>query len=101
MAMYDDVTDDKQVQLLKTILPFTNPQTQVHLALLIHYFQLQNSFQSLAAPAKTICACEIPDGSSRQIEMLKAIKPSFNEEEQNLLDNFINILCIMDSTYLS
>lgn len=101
MSNYDEVTDDKQIQLMKTILPYVDPSVQMDITLLIHYLQLQNSFKSLSStPSKAICACEIPDGSSKELELLKSIRPFFNPNEQLIIDNLINIFCMLDTPFI-
>lgn len=97
MTSYDELVQDKNVQMIKNILPFMDSTMQVSMALLIHYLELQNSLKELQKPTKAICSCEIPEGSSRQVEMLKAIKPCCNAREQEFIENLLNCLCIMEN----
>lgn len=97
MTTYDELVQDKKVQMIKTILPFMESKMQVNMALLIHYLELNNSFKELHKPTKAICSCEIPEGSSKQVEMLKALKPCCNNKEQEIIDNLLNCICIIDN----
>lgn len=95
---YDEMTQTREIQMLKTILPYLGRSQQMSLAMLIQYLQFKNTYQLFSDDNNSICACELPEGTDRRNAMLGALRSFCSPKEQETIDTILNIFCIMDVT---
>ena len=88
---YDEAMQTKELQILKTILPYMSPAMQPQLSMLIQIIQIRN------AGNFTLSASEVNNGSDKRTAMLTEIKKFCTPKEQETIDNILNIMCVMDN----
>ena len=87
---YDEAMQTKELQILKTILPYMSPAMQPQLSMLIQIIQIRNG-------NFTLSASEVNNGSDKRTAMLTEIKKFCSPKEQETIDNILNIMCVMDN----
>ena len=69
---YDDVVQTKNVQILKSIVPFLDVRSQRPAAMLIQYMEMQNAYRTFSRPDNSLAACSLGDGIDRRSAILGA-----------------------------
>lgn len=97
LSLYENRLQSKEINILKTILPYMNSTSQKNISLLISYLQLQRTMEYFENPENTmqICAMEKKDTT---VDMLNAVKKYCNAREQQQIDRILNAMQMM-STY--
>ena len=93
---FDEITQTKELQMLKTIVPYLSKDKQRPLVMMISCMAMLNSMKVLSeTPALSVAETETP--SDRRIAMLNALKKYFSPSEQETIDNIINVFSILDN----
>lgn len=93
---FDEITQTKELQMLKTIVPYLSKDKQRPLVMMISCMAMVNSMKVLSeTPALSVAETETP--SDRRIAMLNALKKYFSQSEQETIDNILNVFSILDN----
>lgn len=93
---FDEITQTKELQMLKTIVPYLSKDKQRPLVMMISCMEMLNSMKVLSeTPALSVAETETP--SDRRIAMLNALKKYFSPSEQETIDNILNVFSILDN----
>lgn len=94
---YDEMIGTRDVQILKSIVPFLDYTQRRQAAVLIQYLefkQMQNVFSSRES---SMAACAIPQTADKRSAILGAIRQYCTPKEQETIDTILNLFCIMDN----
>ena len=93
---FDEITQTKELQMLKTIVPYLSKDKQRPLVMMISCMAMVNSMKVLSeTPALSVAETETP--SDRLIAMLNALKKYFSPSEKETIDNILNVFSILDN----
>ena len=93
---FDEITQTKELQMLKTIVPYLSKDKQRPLVMMISCMAMVTSMKVLSeTPALSVAETETP--SDRRIAMLNALKKYFSPSEQETIDNILNVFSILDN----
>ena len=94
---YDDVVQTRNVQILKSVVPFLDARSQRPAAMLIQYLELRNAYSAFSKPDNSLAACSTGEGSDRRSAILGAIRQYCTPKEQETIDTLMNLFCVMDN----
>ncbi len=94
---FDEITQTKEIQILKTMVPYLNPPQQKQIALLIQYLALKHTYTVFSKETPSILSCSIQEPNDRRTEMLSELKKFCNNKEQETIDTILNILYMMEN----
>lgn len=97
LTPYDEMMQTKELQMLKTVVPFLAPRQQQQIAMLIPYMELRHCMKLFSTNTNALAACEIPEGSDRKSALLMAIKNYCSPKEKEMIDTVLNLFCMMDN----
>ena len=93
---FDEITQTRELQMLKTIIPYMPHDSQKQITLMVHYISLMNSMRMIdCAPALSVAETE--SMADRRLSMLNALKKYCSKSEQDTIDNLINIFSVLDN----
>lgn len=93
---FDEVTQTKELQMLKTMIPYMSKPAQQQMTMMVHYISLMNSMKIISqAPALSVAETESP--ADRRLSMLNALKKYCSKNEQETIDNMLNIFSILEN----
>ena len=93
---FDEITQTRELQMLKTIIPYMPHDSQKQMTLMVHYISLMNSMRMIdSAPALSVAETE--SMSDRRLSMLNALKKYCSKSEQDTIDNLLNIFSVLDN----
>lgn len=91
---FDRLTGDRHLQMIKAALPYVNVPQQRILSFLVRFRELQNTmslFQEEQVAAMGISS--VPeDQKSSPLDMMKAMQPYGNPQEQDLIERICNFI---------
>lgn len=94
---YDDLVENRNTQILKSIVPFLDFASQKPLAMLIQYMELKNATSAFSKRENSMAACSLPAGVKRRDAMLGAIRKYCTPKEQEMIDTIQTLFCIMEN----
>lgn len=91
---FDYLIGDHHLQMLKAALPYVNVPQQKFLSILVKCQELRHTLSLFRDDgAATLGICSLDDSSPRSpFDMLTAIKPYGNTQEQDFIDMILNLL---------
>lgn len=94
---YDDVVQTRNVQILKSVVPFLDVRSQRPIAMMIQYMELRNAYNAFSKPNNSLAACAVNEGTDRRNAILGAIRKYCTPKEQETIDTLMNLFCVMDN----
>ena len=86
---FDEITQTRELQMLKTIIPYMPHDSQKQMTLMVHYISLMNSMRMIdCAPALSVAETE--SMSDRRLSMLNALKKYCSKSEQDTIQQAPN-----------
>lgn len=94
---FDTMTQTREMQMLKTILPYMRGDQKKEFAILIKYLELQNTIQVFSQEEKVLSMCSAEDTGHSMLSMLNDLRQFCTEKEQETLDTLANMFSMMET----
>lgn len=94
-TIFDTLTQSREIQMLKTAVPYMKQSQKRQFAILIKYMELQRAMQIFAPGNATLAACEVPAEENNSLNMLNEMRKYANPREQEMIDNFTNLFSMI------
>lgn len=94
---YDNLIQTKELQILKSMLPYANPNAQMPLAILIQGLQFQSTLKKFQNNANLLSACSVNNETDRKTAMIQTLRRFCTPKERETIDTLLNIMCVMEN----
>jgi hypothetical protein len=94
---YDDLVQTRNIQILKSVVPYLEFRSQRPVAILIQYLEFIHASETFARQDNSMAACALESPTDRRTAMLNAIRPYATPKEQETIDNILNLFCVMEN----
>lgn len=94
---YDGLVQTRELQMLKSMLPFANVKMQMPLAILIQTMQFKNTVTMFQNNANALSACSVNNEPDRRTAMIQTLRKFCTPKERETIDNLLNIMFIMEN----
>jgi hypothetical protein len=94
---YDEAMQTRELQMLKTILPYLEERPKNQVGMLIQYMQFLQWRKLSKSSSSVLGACEIPAGNERRSAMLGALREYCTPKEKDTIDTILNLFSILDN----
>ena len=94
---YDGLVQTRELQMLKSLLPFTNVKAQMPLALLIQSMEFRNTVQMFQSNANVLSACSVHNEPDKRNAMLQTLRRFCTPKEKETIDTIMNIMFMMEN----
>ena len=94
---YDEMLQSKELQIMKSMLPYLDNQSKKTASLFISYITFQKAMNLISKNENVISIAEYSNDMERRIGMLNTAKKFCNKKEQETIDNIINMIYVMDN----
>lgn len=94
---FDYMTQTRELQMLKTLLPYMRESQKKQFAILIKYMELQNTIQVFSQEDKVLSMCSIDEESNTTLAMLNDLRQFCNSKEQETLDMLVNMFSMLET----
>lgn len=93
---YDELVQTRELQMLKSLLPFANIRSQMPLAILIQSMEFRNTIQMFQNNANALSACSIQNEPDKRNAMLQTLRRFCTPKEKETIDTLLNIMYMME-----
>ena len=90
-TIFDALTQSREIQMLKTAIPYMKTSQKQQFAILIKYMELQRAIQIFTSTTSTLTACEIPAEENSQLNLLNEMRKYATPKEMEIIDNLTNL----------
>lgn len=94
---FDYMTQTRELQMLKTILPYMNEAQKKQFAILIKYMELQNTIHVFSQEDKVLSMCSVDAKENTMLAMLNDLRQFCNSKEQETLDMLANMFSMLET----
>lgn len=96
---YDGLVQTRELQMMKSMLPFVNTKHQKPLAILIQSLQFRNTVRVFQNDENALSACSITvnNEAEKRNAMLQTLRSFCTPKEKETIDTLLNILCMMET----
>lgn len=87
----DSLVQDRQLQMMKTAIPYINPSTQGTFAFLIKFMELKRTMNLFSGANASLQMCSAPEAAEPlSVKLLATLLDFSTEEERETLDMLMN-----------
>ena len=92
LSLYDTRLQSREINMLKTTLPYVSPAAQKSLSLLISFLQLQKTMEFFDNPENTTQISAAERSQDQTMELLQDLRTLCTPAEQKQVDNILNVM---------
>lgn len=97
LTPFDNMTQTREIQMLKTVLPYMKGEQKKQFAILIKYMELQNTIQVFSQEDKVLSMCSVDENENSMIAMLNDLRQFCTEKEKETLDMLTNMFSMLET----
>lgn len=94
---FDTMTQTREIQMLKTVLPYMKSSQKKQFAILIKYMELQNTLNVFSKEEQVLSMCSLPEEEQNPMAMLNSLRPFCNQKEAETIDMLANMLSMIET----
>ena len=94
---FDQITQTREIQMLKTIVPYMKNEQKKQFAILIKYMELQNTAKIFAQDDQIVSMCSLPEEENNTIAMLSELRKFCSPKEAETIDTLTNLLSVLET----
>ena len=94
---YDVETHSRNIQILKTIIPYMDGGRQKHFAILVKFLELRNVASLFNTEPVSLSMCSTDDPSEKRMQLLNDIKKFCTPAEQDSIDTMLTAFQMFSS----
>ena len=92
----DIMTQTKELQIIKTMIPYLPYQQQKNMLMLVQLMQFQKTMEVLDNPPAELTAASVSNDLGNKTAMLNSLKKCCSPKEQDTIDSILNILSLIE-----
>lgn len=97
LTPFDHMTQTRELQMLKTVLPYMKEAQKKQFAILIKYMELQNTIQVFSQEDKVLSMCSVDEESNNMVAMINDLRQFCTSKEQETLDMLVNMFSMLET----
>ena len=94
-TIFDTLTQTREIQMLKTAIPYMKQSQKRQFAILIKYMELQRAVQIFSSDNASIAACEVPEDQNNSLNMLNELRKYATLYELETIDMLTNLFSML------
>ena len=94
-TIFDTLTQSREIQMLKTAIPYMKQSQKRQFAILIKYMELQRAVQIFSSDNASIAACEVPEDQNNSLNMLNELRKYATLKELETIDMLTNLFSML------
>lgn len=97
LTEYDGLVQTRELQMMKSMLPFVNVRSQMPLAILIQSMEFRNTVRMFQNNANALSACTINNEPDKRNAMVQTLRKFCTPKERETIDNILNMMCLIEN----
>ncbi len=94
---FDTMTQTREIQMLKTIIPYIKSSQKMQFAILIKYMELQNTLQFFSKEEQVLSMCSLPEEENNPQSLLNSLRPFCTAKELETIDMLTNMFSMLET----
>lgn len=96
---FDEMVQTRELQMLKTIVPYVNTTQQNQMVLLIQLMEFRHTARLMRQNQgrSQLSAASLPEGTDKRSAILSDLRRFCTPHEQELIDQLINLFTILEN----
>ena len=94
---FDIETQSRNIQILKTVIPYVNSSSQKNFALMVKFLELRNVASLFNEEPVSLSMCSTDDPSEKRMQLLNDIKKFCTPAEQDSIDMMLTAFKMFSS----
>lgn len=94
---FDIETQSKNIQILKTFIPYIEGSNQKNFALMVKFLEIKNVISIFDKPSASLSMCSSDDPSEKNFRLLNDIKKFCTPAEQDSIDMMLTAFQMFSS----
>ena len=75
LTPFDHMTQTREIQMLKTVVPYMKSSQKKQFAILIKYMELQNTLHVFSKEEQVLSMCSLPEEENNPQSLLNSLRP--------------------------
>lgn len=96
-TIFDEKIQSRELQILKTALPYMNGTRQRGILTLIKSMELKKSLDLISSDDTSLSICSTDNPAENTLNMLNDIRQFCNEKDQENIDMLLNIFSMLSA----
>ena len=94
---FDTMTQTREIQMLKTVIPYMKSSQKKQFAILIKYMELQNTLHIFSQEEQVLSMCSLPEEENNPQSLLNSLRPFCPPKELETIDMLTNMLSMLET----
>ena len=97
LTTFDAMTQSRQIQMMKTVVPYLKNTQKKQFAVMIRYMELFNTMSIFSKEEQVLSMCSIPEEENTPLSLLNNLRPFCTEAECETLDMLSNMFSMLET----
>lgn len=97
LTPFDNMTHTREIQMLKTALPYIKGAQKKQFAILIKYMEFQNTMNVFSQEDKVMSMCSVDEADNSTLAMLNDLRQFCTEREKETIDMLTNMFSMLET----
>lgn len=97
ITAFDNMTQSREIQMMKTMIPYMKNSQKKQFAILIKYMELQNTIQIFSQETQALSMCSLPEEENNTLSMLNELRKFCTPKESETIDMLINMFSMLET----
>ena len=97
LTPFDNMTQRRELQMLKKMIPYMKESQKKQFAILIKYMELQNTIQLFSNNTAALSMCSVEEENNNMLCMLDELRCYCTEKELETIDMLTNMFSMLET----
>lgn len=97
LTPFDTMTQTREIQMLKTVIPYMKSSQKKQFAILIKYMELQNTLHIFSQQEQVLSMCSLPEEENNPQSLLNSLRPFCTPKEIETIDMLTNMFSMLET----
>ena len=93
LTPFDTMTQTREIQMLKTVIPYMKSSQKKQFAILIKYMELQNTLHIFSQEEQVLSMCSLPEEENNP----QSLRPFCTPKELETIDMLTNMFSMLET----
>ena len=97
LTPFDTMTQTREIQMLKTVIPYIKSSQKKQFSILIKYMELQNTLHIFSQEEQVLSMCSLPEEENNPQSLLNSLRPFCTPIELETIDMLTNLFSMLET----
>ena len=97
LTTFDAMTQSRQIQMMKTVVPYLKNTQKKQFAVMIRYMELFNTMSVFSKEEQVLSMCSLPEEENNPQSLLNSLRPFCTPKELETIDMLTNMFSMLET----